>query len=89
MDSDWGLFKTSRADSLGQCAPHPAVAGIDPQALADFQAGIRKRYGALDVQRGVDLTVGVGSWVTVIGPTGAGHEDHLGVGRMKTGMASL
>ncbi|MBA3348588.1 MAG: hypothetical protein H0T13_08525 [Actinobacteria bacterium] len=23
---------------------HPAVAGIDPQALADFQAGIRKRY---------------------------------------------
>jgi hypothetical protein len=23
---------------------HPSVAGIDPQALADFQAGIRKRY---------------------------------------------
>ena len=23
---------------------HPAVAGIDPQALAEFQAGIRKRY---------------------------------------------
>jgi hypothetical protein len=23
---------------------HPAVAGIDPQALADFQSGIRKRY---------------------------------------------
>src|SRR5918998_2358684 len=23
---------------------HPAVAGIDPEALAEFQAGIRKRY---------------------------------------------
>src|SRR5215211_8109143 len=23
---------------------HPSVAGIDPQALAEFQAGIRKRY---------------------------------------------
>ena len=23
---------------------HPAVAGIDPEALAAFQAGIRKRY---------------------------------------------
>jgi hypothetical protein len=29
---------------MGRRRRHPAVAGIDPQALADFQAGIRKRY---------------------------------------------
>ncbi|HWH04829.1 MAG TPA: hypothetical protein VNT23_00165, partial [Gaiellaceae bacterium] len=30
---------------------HPAVAGIDPQALADFQAGIRKRYTDEEILR--------------------------------------
>ena len=29
---------------MGRSRRHPAVAGIDPEALAAFQAGIRKRY---------------------------------------------
>ena len=29
---------------MGRARRHPAVAGIDPEALAAFQAGIRKRY---------------------------------------------
>jgi hypothetical protein len=29
---------------MGRARRHPAVAGIDPDALAEFQAGIRKRY---------------------------------------------
>ena len=29
---------------MGRSRRHPAVAGIDPKALAAFQAGIRKRY---------------------------------------------
>ena len=29
---------------MARARRHPAVAGIDPQALAEFQAGIRKRY---------------------------------------------
>jgi hypothetical protein len=29
---------------VGRSRRHPAVAGIDPEALAAFQAGIRKRY---------------------------------------------
>src|SRR3990170_4816419 len=29
---------------MGRTRRHPAVAGIDPEALAAFQAGIRKRY---------------------------------------------
>src|SRR5918997_5714045 len=31
-------------DCMGRSRRHPAVAGIDPEALAAFQAGIRKRY---------------------------------------------
>jgi len=30
---------------------HPAVAGIDPQALAEFQAGIRRRYTDEEILR--------------------------------------
>ena len=29
---------------MGRSRRHPAVAGIDPEALAAFQAGVRKRY---------------------------------------------
>ena len=29
---------------MGRSRRHPSVAGIDPEALAEFQAGIRKRY---------------------------------------------
>src|SRR5215212_704701 len=35
---------------MGRSRRHPAVAGIDPEALAAFQAGIRKRYTDEEIQ---------------------------------------
>src|ERR671914_1741874 len=37
-------MKVLYTSCMGRARRHPAVAGIDPEALAEFQAGIRKRY---------------------------------------------
>ena len=34
--------------------------------------GVRKSYGTLDVLKGIDLTIGTGEVVAVVGPSGAG-----------------
>ena len=41
-----------------------------PEALA--VRGLRKRYGAVEALRGVDLEVGEGQLVGLLGPNGAG-----------------
>ena len=39
--------------------------------------GIIKRYGTLEVLRGVDVTIGQGEVVSIVGPSGAGKTTRL------------
>jgi putative ABC transport system ATP-binding protein len=48
----------------------------DPAIQAE---GIRKRYGELEVLKGVDLTLGVGQFTAIMGKSGSGKSTLLGV----------
>lgn len=50
--------------------------GVDPDTMI-HAAGVRKSFGALDVLKGVDLTVRKGSVACIIGPSGSGKSTFL------------
>jgi polar amino acid transport system ATP-binding protein len=65
-----------------------ARAGVPPMVLAE---GVHKRFGRLEVLRGIDLTVQRGEVMCVIGPSGSGkstflrcinHLEQINAGRM-------
>src|ERR1035437_6047689 len=55
----------------------PAIALSDKPAIR--AEGIRKRYGELEVLKGVDLTVAVGQFTAIMGKSGSGKSTLLGV----------
>src|SRR4051794_24716027 len=67
---------STMATSRRSCAdmphsvPDAALCALMPDALT--VRGLRKRYGANEALRGVDLTVGEGELVGLLGPNGAG-----------------
>jgi putative ABC transport system ATP-binding protein len=61
----------------------PPGAGSEPMLAGDKPAiqaeGIRKRYGELDVLKGVDLTLGAGQFTAIMGKSGSGKSTLLGI----------
>ncbi|MDH6197767.1 polar amino acid transport system ATP-binding protein [Mycobacterium frederiksbergense] len=59
-------------------APGTAEPSTAETDIAAIEArGIRKRYGACEVLRGIDLTVGRGQVVCLLGPSGSGKSTFL------------
>ena len=56
-----------------------AAAKIDTGRPAIRVEGVEKRYGALQVLQGVDLTISAGGFVAVIGKSGSGKSTLLGI----------
>ena len=54
-----------------------AIALIDKPAI--LAEGIRKRYGDLEVLKGVDLTVAAGQFTAIMGKAGSGKSTLLGI----------
>lgn len=61
---------------MNAVATHHTRFGIAPTTMV-HAAGIRKSYGNLEVLKGVDLTVPVGSVACIIGPSGSGKSTFL------------
>lgn len=61
---------------MNAVATHHNRFGIAPTTMV-HAAGIRKSYGNLEVLKGVDLTVPVGSVACIIGPSGSGKSTFL------------
>jgi polar amino acid transport system ATP-binding protein len=57
-------------------AANRARFGAPPDAMV-FARGVRKSFGALEVLKGVDLTVTTGSVACIIGPSGSGKSTFL------------
>jgi putative ABC transport system ATP-binding protein len=55
----------------------PAIALIDKPAIR--AEGIRKRYGELEVLKGVDLIVAAGQFTAIMGKSGSGKSTLLGI----------
>jgi len=50
--------------------------GVAPDTMI-YASGVRKRFGALEVLKGIDLTVRKGSVACIIGPSGSGKSTFL------------
>src|SRR4051794_41250920 len=72
MRSRWPSQCSGRGESIARsydAAPMPALAAT----------GLRKRYGATEALKGVDLEVGEGELVGLLGPNGAGKSTFVKV----------
>ncbi len=69
-----GGAAATRAESNGTASWAPAGAASRPMVLAE---GVHKRFGALEVLRGINLAVAPGEVMCLLGPSGSGKSTFL------------
>ena len=77
----WWMMKRTRKSTAGTVSYMPAVFGC---YLAEYVirkivtmielSGITKSFGTLQVLKGIDLLIGKGEIVSIVGPSGAGKK---------------